>query len=42
MKGDWYWIVNYEVGSADGRRDKRHLGRQAIATRTATTRQSPW
>jgi hypothetical protein len=25
VKGDWYGIVNYEIGYAVGRRDKLHL-----------------
>jgi hypothetical protein len=30
IEGDWYGIVNYEIGYADGRRDKLHLVDQFV------------
>lgn len=30
VEGDWYGIVNYEIGYADGRRDKLHLVDQFV------------
>ncbi|WP_238413069.1 hypothetical protein [Saccharothrix deserti] len=30
VDGDWYGIVDYEIGYADGRRDKLHLVDQLV------------